>query len=144
MKKTIKVLVIEDNEYYNNLLSNAIQQSVNPILAKGNYQLVLRSITDVNEYIRKIKSKELECDYTAVFIDYYLGDEINAGHVIKLLKELSGDAMVVLLSQSKSISEKSDQIPFDYFVVKDKFAPALCGLYLQQYLENKYSVSLDQ
>jgi hypothetical protein len=144
MKKTIKVLVIEDDEYYNSLLSNAIQQSVNRVLAKGNYQLVLRSFTDAGEYIRKIKSKELDCDYTAVFIDYYLGAGINAGHVINLLKEHSSDAMVVLLSHSNQAREKGDPIPYDYFVVKDKFAPALCGLYLQQYIENKYSVSLDQ
>ena len=144
MKKTIKVLVIEDNEYYNNLLSNAIQQSVNPMLANGNYQLVLRSFTDANEYIRKIKSKELECDYTAVFIDYYLGEGINADHVIKLVKEHCSDAMVVLLSQSDSVRGKRDLIHYDYFVIKDKFAPALCGLYLQQHIENKYSVSLDQ
>jgi len=144
MKKTIKVLVIEDNEYYSNLLSNAIQQSLNPMLVRGGYQLVLRSFTDAKEYIRKIKSKELESDYTAVFIDYYLGGGINASHVIKLLREQSCDALVVLLSQSKSVVEKGTGIPYDYFVVKDKFAPALCGLYLQQYIENKYSVSLGQ
>lgn len=144
MKKTINILVIEDNEYYSNLLSNTIQQSLNPILVKGKYQLVLRSFTDAAEYMRKIKSGELDCDHTAVFIDYYLGDGINAGHVIKLLKEQSSDSMVVLLSQEKTIKEKSNLIPFDYFVVKDKFAPALCSLYLQQYIENKYSVSLDQ
>ncbi|HBC77973.1 MAG TPA: hypothetical protein DEO60_13760 [Bacteroidales bacterium] len=144
MKKTIKVLVIEDNEYYNYALSNAIQQSVNPILAKGDYQLVLRSFTNAAEYIRKIKSRELECDHTAVFVDYNLGDGINAGQVIDLIKEHSDDALVVLISQEITVREKSDQVSFDYFVVKDKFAPALCGLYLQQYIENKYSVSLDQ
>jgi hypothetical protein len=114
------------------------------MLLRGEYQLVLRSFNDANEYIRKIRSKEIDCDYTAVFIDYYLGDGINAGHVIKLLREQSCDAMVVLLSQSKSVKEKGTSIPYDYFVVKDKFAPALCGLYLQQYIENKYSVSLGQ
>lgn len=144
MKKTIKVLVIEDNEYYNYALSNAIQQSVNRILAKGDYQLVLRSFTNAAEYIRKIKSRELECDHTAVFVDYNLGDGINAGQVIDLIKEHSDDALVVLISQEITVREKSDQVSFDYFVVKDKFAPALCGLYLQQYIENKYSVSLDQ
>ncbi len=143
MKETIKVLVIEDNEYYNNLLSNAIQQSVNPMLFKGKHQLVLRSFTDANEYIRKIKSNELECNDTIVFVDYYLGEGINAGHIIKILKEHCSDAMVVLLSQSNSVREKSNLVPYDYFVVKDKFAPSLCGLYLQQYIENKYSVSLD-
>jgi DNA-binding NtrC family response regulator len=144
MKKRINVLVIEDNEYYSNLLSNAIQQSLNPILIKGNFQLVLRSFTNAAEYIRKIKSGELECDHTVVFIDYYLGEGINAGHVVKVLKEHSCDAMIVLMSQSKTVREKSDQIPYDYFVTKDRFAPALCGLYLQQYIENKYYVSLNQ
>jgi hypothetical protein len=104
----------------------------------------MRSFTDANEYIRKIKSRELECNDTIVFVDYYLGNGINAGHIVKLLKELSCDAMVVLLSQSKSVKEIANMIPYDYFVVKDRFAPALCGLYLQQYIENKYSVSLGQ
>lgn len=143
MKQTINVLVIEDNEYYNNMLSNAIKQSVNSLLLKGKHQLVLRSFTDATEYIRKIRSKELECNNTVVFVDYYLGEGINASHIIKMLKELACDTMVVLLSQSKEVKEKSKMIPYDYFVVKDNFAPALCSLYLQQYIENKFSVTLD-
>lgn len=144
MKKTISILVIEDNEYYSNLLSNAIQQSLNGILTRGKYQLVLRSFTSAAEYMKKIKAGDLSSNYDAVFIDYYLGDGLNAGHVIKVLKEHSCDAMVILLSQSKSVKEKLHTIPHDYFVVKDEFAPALCGLYLQQHIENKYSVSLDR
>ena len=144
MKETINVLVIEDNEYYNNLISNAIQQSISPFFFKGNYQLVLRSYTDAGEYIRKIRSNELKCDHTIVFVDYYLGDNLNATHIINLLKEQSCDAMIVLLSQSKEVKEKTSQVPYDYFVVKDRFAPLLCSLYVRQYIENKYSVSLDK
>jgi DNA-binding NtrC family response regulator len=144
MKEKINVLVIEDDEYYNNVISNAIHQSVCPFLVKGKYQLELRSFTDAAEYIRKIKSGELKCDHSVVFVDYYLGNGINAAHIIKLLKELSSEAMVVLLSQSKAVREKIRQIPYDYFVFKDRFAPALCSLYLQQFIENKYSVSLSK
>jgi len=143
MKKTINVLVIEDNEYYNNLLSNTIQQSVNSILLKGQYQLILRSFVDAGEYIRQIKSGKLDCKDSIIFLDYYLGNGINAAHIIKLLKEYSCDAMVVLLSQSKAIKERNNLIHYDYFVVKDNLAPALCCLYLQQYIENKFSVTLD-
>jgi response regulator of citrate/malate metabolism len=143
MKKTINVLVIEDNEYYNNMLSNAIQQSVSSFLFKGKHQLVIRSFTDANEYIRKIRSKELECSDTIVFVDYYLGEGINASHIIKVLKENSCDTMVVLLSKSPDVREKSSLIAYDYFVVKDDYAPALCSMYLKQYIENKYSVTLD-
>lgn len=144
IKETINVVVIEDDEYYNNLISNAIHQGVSPFLLKGKFQLVLRSFTDAAEYMRKLRSLELKCDHTVVFVDYYLGNGINAAHIIKLLKEFSSEAMVVLLSQSKAVKERTGQIPFDYFVVKDRFAPALCCLYLQQYIENKYSVSLNK
>lgn len=143
MKKKIKVLIIEDNEYYSNLLSNAIQQSLNPLLIKGEFQVVLRTFTNAADYMIKIRSGHIDCDYTAVFIDYYLGGGINGDHVIRLLKEQSSDALVIMLSEDPAVNDKIDLIPYDYFVVKDRYAPALCGLYLQQYIENKYSVSLD-
>ncbi|MDY0100258.1 MAG: hypothetical protein RBR81_13775 [Bacteroidales bacterium] len=143
MKKTINVIVIEDNENYNNMLSNTIQQSVNPFLLKGSYQLVMRSFTDANDYIRKIKSRELECNDSIIFMDYYLGDGINAGHIIKILKDNNVDTTIVLLSQSKAVREKNNMLSYDYFVVKDHLAPALCSLYLRQFIENKFCVTLD-
>jgi CheY-like chemotaxis protein len=143
MKKVINVLVIDDNEYYNKLLSDAIQQSISSTLPERKYKLILRSFTDAYEYIRQIKSEEIECNDSIVFIDYYLGNGINAAHIIKLLKEYSCDTMVVLLSQSNIIKEKSKLLNCDYFVVKDNLAPALCCLYLKQYVENKYSITLD-
>jgi len=143
MKETISVFVIDDNEYYNNVLSNAIQQCVNSLLFKGKHKLVLYSFTDANEYVRRIKSNELDCTDTIVFVDYYLGDDINASQVIDLLKEHSENTMVVLMSQSKAVKDISTSLPYDYFVVKDNFAPAMCSLYLKQYIENKFSVTFD-
>lgn len=137
MKKIINVLVIEDNEYYNNLLSNSIKQGVNSLLFEGKYQLVLRSVTDAHEYIRKIKSEELECNDTIVFADYYLGNGINAAHIIKVLKEHSCNPMVVLLSQSKEVREKAGLVHYDYFVEKDNHAPELCSMYLQNYIQSR-------
>lgn len=144
MKNKINVLVIEDNEYYSNLLANAIQQSLNPFLETGNFQLVLHTFTNAAEYINKVESGKIKCDYNAIFIDYFLGEGINADFVVRALKKQSCDAMIVLLSQSREAKEKSESFNYNYFVVKDKFAPSLCGLYLQQYIEDKYSVSLDR
>ncbi|NLJ44226.1 MAG: hypothetical protein GX431_11240 [Bacteroidales bacterium] len=144
MKNKINVLVIEDNEYYGNLLANAIHNSINPFLERGDFQLVLHTFTNASEYIRKVESGKIKCDYNAVFIDYFLGEGVNADDVIDTLKKKSCDAMIVLLSQSKDLKEKYDFVNYNYFVVKDRFAPSLCGLYLQQYIEDKYSVSLDQ
>jgi response regulator of citrate/malate metabolism len=143
MKKVINVLVIDDNEYYNKLLSDAIRQSVSTTLPDKNLKMVLHSYTDANEYIRQIKSEDIVCADSIVFVDYYLGNGINAAHIIKLLKEHSCDSMVVLLSQSNAVREKSKFVNCDYFVVKDNLAPALCCLYLKQFVENKYSITLD-
>ena len=142
MKKTINVIVVEDNENYNNMLSNTIQQSVNLFLLKNSYQLVMRSFTDANDFIRKIKLGKLECRDSIIFIDYYLGDGINADHITKILKEINVDTTIVLLSQSKAIREKSNMLPYDYFVVKDHLAPALCSMYMRQFIENKFCVTL--
>lgn len=142
MKKTINVLVIDDNEYFNNLLCNALQQSISSVLLKGEYRLVLRSFTNIKEYMRKAGSRELDCRESIVFLDYYLGNGITAADIVKLLKEHSCDTTIVLLSQSKTIKEKNNLFHYDYFVVKDRLAPAFCSLYLKQFIENKFSVTL--
>jgi CheY-like chemotaxis protein len=137
MKKTINVLVVEDNEYFNNLLSKVLQQSVHAIQPGRNYKLVLYSFTDSLECVKKIKSRELENKDTIAFVDYYMGNGINGAHIIKLLKEQNHDAVTVLLSQSKAVEEKNNLNHPDYIVMKDTLAPALCRLYLEQFIENK-------
>jgi hypothetical protein len=143
MKETINVIVIDDNEYFNNVLSTSLQQSVTSIVFKGRHQLVMRSFTNGEDYVRMIRSGELACNHSAIFIDYYLGKGLNASHIIKLLRESSCDNMIVLMSQSAGVKDKESLPDYDYFVVKDNFAPALCSLYLKQFIENRFSVSVD-
>jgi CheY-like chemotaxis protein len=138
MKKTINVLVVEDNEYYNNLIYNALQQSTHFIQQKVNYKLVLHSFVDSGECIRKINSHEFINNDLIAFVDYYMGNGITGAQIINLLKKENSNAMAVMLTQSKTLEEKNKINNYDYFVIKDIFAPALCRLYLDQYIENKF------
>jgi CheY-like chemotaxis protein len=138
MKKTINVLVVEDNEYYNNLIYNALQQSTHFIQHKVNYKLVLHSFVDSGECIRKINSHEFINNDLIAFVDYYMGNGITGAQIINLLKKENSNAMAVMLTQSKTLEEKNKINNYDYFVIKDIFAPALCRLYLDQYIENKF------
>jgi len=54
------------------------------------------------------------------------------------LKKENINTLAVLLSQSRIVEERSLQNNYDFFVIKDTFAPALCRLYLDQYIENKF------
>jgi CheY-like chemotaxis protein len=138
MKKTINVLVVEDNEYYNNLIFNALQQSIHFIQQEAKYQLVLHSFIDSLECIRKIESRVFIDNEVIAFVDYNMGNGITGAQIIRLLKKENSNTTAILLSQSKNIEEKSSRDYHDYFVIKDTFAPALCRLYLDQYIENKF------
>jgi hypothetical protein len=67
-----------------------------------------------------------------------MGNGVNGAHIIKLLKEQNNGTMAILLSQSKGMEEKSSLAHPDYIVMKDNLAPALCRLYLEQFIENKF------
>jgi CheY-like chemotaxis protein len=138
MKKTINVLVMEDNKYYNDLLSAALRQSIRQIQEKSNYKMVLHTFTDSQKCMKKIKSNDLLQNDTIAFVDYYLGDGINGSHIIKMLKEQNKEVLVILLSQSRVVGQKQNQVKYDYFVAKDSSALALCRLYLEQFADNKF------
>lgn len=138
MKKIVNVLVIEDNRYCNNLISKALLQSVLFTDRKGKYQLSLHSFIDPIECIRKIKSGELTDKDIIAFVDYYMGNGITGTSIIDLLKKQCNDSMIVLLSPSKVVAEEHVYNNDGYFVIKDIFAPALCRLYLEQFIDNKF------
>ena len=143
MKNSINVLVVEDNEYYNKLLSSTLRQSILSQRRKWDFKYKLHSFTDGDECISKIKSREFSDSDSIAFIGYYLGKGINGTHIIKILKELSVSTTIILLSQSKSVKEELSPDIYDYFVLKDKSAPALCCLCLEQYLDNKFYLPLE-
>ena len=138
MKQTVDVLVVEDNEYYNNLIFNALQQSIYFVQHKMKYKLVLHSFIDSADCLRKIESREFIHNDVIAFIDYNMDNGISGAQIIRLLKKENCNTLAVLLSQSSTMEERSIRNNYDFFVIKDTFAPALCRLYLDQYIENKF------
>jgi CheY-like chemotaxis protein len=139
MKQTVNVLIVEDNEYYNNLIFNALQQSIHFFKKKLKYKLILHSFTHSSECIEKIESRKFTENDVVAFVDHKMDNGVSGAQIIKLLKKVNSNTLAVLLSPSKSVEERSIQNNYDFFVVKDIFAPALCRLYLDQFIENKFS-----
>jgi CheY-like chemotaxis protein len=138
MKQKINVLVVEDNEYYNNLIFNALQQSIHFVQKKLKYQLILHSFVDSSDCMEKIESREFVDNDVVAFVDHNMGNGISGAQIIRLLKKENCNTLAVLLSQSRTVEDRSTQNNYDFFVIKDTFAPALCRLYLDQYIENKF------
>jgi CheY-like chemotaxis protein len=138
MKQTVNVLVVEDNEYYNNLIFNALQQSIHFVQRKMKFKLVLHSFIDFSDCMKKIESRIFNDNDVVAFIDNNMGKTGDGAQLIKQLKKENSNTLAVLLSQSRSVEERSLQNNYDFYVIKDTFAPALCRLYLDQYIENKF------
>lgn len=138
MTQTVNILVVEDNEYYNNLIFNALQQSTHFVKRKMKYKLVLHSFVDSSDCMKKIESREFIDNDVVAFVDYNMDNGISGAQIIRLLKKENSNTLAVLLSQSRAVEERSIQNNYDFYVIKDTFAPALCRLYLDQYIENKF------
>ena len=138
MKKTVNILIVEANEYFNNLIFNALQQSIHFIQREMDFRLVIHSFVDLSVCMRKIESREFIDNDIIAFIDWKTDNGISGIQIIKLLKNGNTNTLAVLLSQSNSAEEIRYQNNYDYFVIKDTFAPALCRLYLDQFIENKF------
>jgi hypothetical protein len=67
-----------------------------------------------------------------------MGNGVSGAQIIKLMKKENSNTLAILLSQSQAVEEKSTLNNYDFCVIKDTFAPALCRLYLDQYIENKF------
>jgi CheY-like chemotaxis protein len=143
MKKTINILVVEDNEYFNNLLLKELKQCIHNKWITADYRYIFQSYTDPVDLISRIKSNYFRDNSSIAFIDYYLGPRVNGSQIIKMLKEQTGDISIVLLSHSKSVRDQVSSKNYDYFILKDNSATALCRLCLEQYLENKIYIPLD-
>jgi adenine/guanine phosphoribosyltransferase-like PRPP-binding protein len=139
MRQTVNVLIVEDNEYYNNLIFNALQQSIHFVKRKLKYKLILHSFTHSSECIEKIESRKFTENDVVAFVDDKMDNGVTGAQIIKLLKKVNSNTLAVLLSPSKFVEERSIQNNYDFFVIKDIFAPALCRLYLDQFIENKFS-----
>jgi CheY-like chemotaxis protein len=88
--------------------------------------------------MRKIESREFNENDVVAFVDHNMGNGISGAQIIKQLKKENSNTLAVLLSQSAFVEERSIQNNYDFYVIKDIFAPALCRLYLDQYIENKF------
>jgi hypothetical protein len=138
MRQTINVLVVEDNEYYNNLILNALRQSIHFMQKRLKFRLILHSFTDAIDCIKKIESSIFKNNDVVAFVDQNLGMGVYGNHILGLLKKGNNNTLGVILLQSPTEDQKCIHNNYDFFVLKDIFAPALCRLYLDQYIENKF------
>ncbi len=137
LRKKINVLVVEENTHYNKLLSKALLKHIRSLPQHDRFELSFHSFTDPVKCKKKISTHEWKSHDIVAFVDCHAGKEISGDYFLNMFQEYNNNTLIILLSQPGNIKEVQIQNNEAYFIVKDTFAPALCCLYLEQYLENK-------
>ncbi|HXU27594.1 MAG TPA: response regulator [Bacteroidia bacterium] len=92
-----KIVILEDSEFYNNILSKKLENYIKPIAIDKKYSFDIQSYTNLNDCLYNLHS-----DTDIAFVDFYLGDSKNALYVLKKIKQKCLNCKVVIISQSKN------------------------------------------
>ncbi|MES2567764.1 MAG: response regulator [Bacteroidota bacterium] len=92
-----KIVVLEDNDFYNSLLTRQLQNYTDEISHDKGYKFDISSYTNANDCLKNIKP-----DTDIAFVDYYLGDN-NGLEVLKVIKHKSPNCKVVVLSRDDNM-----------------------------------------
>jgi response regulator of citrate/malate metabolism len=95
--KNFRIVVLEDNEFYNRLLTKQLQNYTSIITAQKNYNFDILSYTSPVDCVTNFKP-----DTDIAFIDFYLGNSITGLEIIRKIKEVSPTCKVIIISQVRN------------------------------------------
>ncbi|HYG15899.1 MAG TPA: response regulator [Bacteroidia bacterium] len=96
--KFFRIIVLEDNEFYNRLLTKQLKNYTDVISAQKNYGFEIQSYTNPADCLNNLKE-----DTDLAFVDFYLGNSVTGLELIKQIKEKSPNCKIVIISQVRSV-----------------------------------------
>lgn len=117
--RTVKIVIIEDNEFFNQLLTTRLKNYIYPIADDQHFDLEVYSYTNPKDALRNLKD-----DTDIVFLDYYLGGSVTGMEIMKRIKKVTDSCNVVIISQVKSLQTSLVTLleGASEFILKDKNA----------------------
>jgi len=118
-KNKIKLAIIDDNEFYSQLLAVRLKNYIYPIAEDKNFELDVKAFTDPYDSLKK-----MDKDTDIVFLDYYLGPYTNGQAVMKKIKKQCKSCNIIIISQVKSLQTSLVTLleGASEFILKDRHA----------------------
>ncbi len=127
------VIVLEDNNFYNNILTRQLQNYVENIAMEKHFSFEIQSYTSASDCIRNLKP---ETDIA--FIDYYLNGS-NAIEVMRKIQKRCDDCKIIILSQIKNIKTSLQTLSegASDFISKDRNTLARCCYIFEEIINQR-------
>jgi len=119
LKNQFKIVILEDNEFYNNILTRQIKNYTDELSKDRGYVFEIDSYTNAKDCLKNLKQ-----DTDIAIIDYYLGESKNALDILKTVKEKCIDCKVIIISQFKNVKTYIQTLNEGayHFIIKDQNA----------------------
>lgn len=101
-RKTFRIVVLEDSEFFNNLLTRQLEQYTSMLAMERNCRFEIQSYTSPADCLRNLKNNT-----DIAFVDYYLGNGVTGFDVLKKIRQKCWDCKVIIISQAKNLKTKA-------------------------------------
>jgi DNA-binding NtrC family response regulator len=132
-KNHFNIVVLEDSDFYNNILSRKLENYTSSIAFDKDLSFDIYSYTNINDCLSNLNS-----DTDIAFVDYYLGDSKNAIDIIKKIKQKCTHCKIIIISQSKNVKTSLETIREGAcdFILKDHTA-LMRSCYIVEHIINE-------
>lgn len=134
-QKELKIAVLDDSSFYNKLLTKQIENCTTNLAYTKGYNCSINSFVHFDDFLRNLRK-----DTDLVFIDYFLGQGVTGGQIIKQIKKICKNCKVIVVSKVRSIQTVVDTVSegATAFIYKDKNALARACFFVEHIAEKKH------
>ncbi|MES2588884.1 MAG: response regulator [Bacteroidota bacterium] len=129
----INIVILEDNEYYNKLLTKRINQKMNELSEDNLIPYFIKSYSNYSEFLSNFKT-----DTHVAFIDFFLDDEKTGLDVLYKIKKNCVNCKVIILSDHKNFDNLTLCLNkgASGIIFKDDRTNTLCDYILDEQVKN--------
>jgi response regulator of citrate/malate metabolism len=121
-KNTFRILVLEDSEFFNQLLTNQLKWYTGEVIYREDVNLEIHSYKTAEECLANLNE-----EVDLAFVDYYLDEGKTAMDVIGKIKEMNYDCRIFIISQTKEVKGHVALLNSIDFLYKDNYSlPRIC------------------
>lgn len=132
----IKIVIVEDNKFFNNALTRKIKQYAKILSPLYKVDFTINTYVKSEDFIMNMRN-----DIDIIFTDFYLGDGVNAKYILKRVNLYCDHSVVVVISERNDEHNYNEikALGADKFIFKDENVLNNVSYYLNRYMNLNYS-----
>lgn len=116
--KPFIIHVLDDNKFFLHIFKQRIQQHANTLAGVYGFEVTVKPFSDYLDFLRNMKR-----DVDLTFLDFYLGNGINAASLLSDIKRYGVKGKIAMISELQNLEFLAGRLQghIDQFLRKDDY-----------------------